>query len=258
MTPRLAGRRVLVTGAADGLGRAIAERLAQEGAALILTDRDEAALAGLPCTLANPSAHRARAADPLSEAAIDDLVACASQEGEVDGLVNVAGTYPVTPAERITAAEWDEVLSLNLRAPFLVSVAVARALARAGRGGAIVNISSTASLLARPGIAHYGASKAGLNQLTRVLAVEFAPAGIRVNAVLPGVVATERVLALEATGPARAEAEAKRARIPLGRLGRPDEISPLVAFLLSDEAAYMTGSLVTVDGGFSLGIARYG
>ena len=130
-------------------------------------------------------------------------------------------------------------------------------MAAAGRGGAIVNVSSTASVLARPGIAHYGASKAALNQLTRVLAVELAPLGIRVNAVLPGVIATERVMADQDTPAAEAEMAAKLARIPLGRLGAPTEVVPLVGFLLSDAASYCTGSLFTVDGGFSLGMARY-
>jgi NAD(P)-dependent dehydrogenase (short-subunit alcohol dehydrogenase family) len=121
-----------------------------------------------------------------------------------------------------------------------------------------VNISSTASVLARPGIAHYGASKAGLSQLTRVLAVELAPFKIRVNAVLPGVIATERVMSKSDTPEAAAEMTAKIARIPQRRLGQPDEVAPLVAYLLSDEASYVTGALMTVDGGFSLGIATYG
>jgi NAD(P)-dependent dehydrogenase (short-subunit alcohol dehydrogenase family) len=149
---------------------------------------------------------------------------------------------------------WDHVLAVNLRGPFLVTQAVARRMIADGGGGSIVNISSTASRLARPGIAHYGASKAALNQLTAVTAVELAPHGIRVNAVLPGVVATERVRDDAATQRGRLEHESKLARIPLARLAEPAEVVSVVLFLLSPEAAYCTGALFTVDGGFTLGI----
>ena len=254
----LAGRRVLVTGAAGGLGRAIAESLAAEGVRLVLTDVAAEGLEAARRSLAGEGvAVEAHAADLLSAEAIKTLVERAAATGPLDGLVNCAGIYPVTPLLDLGVEEWDRVIGLNLRAPFLLSQAVARIMAAAGRGGAIVNVSSTASVLARPGIAHYGASKAALNQLTRVLAVELAPLGIRVNAVLPGVIATERVMAGQDTPAAEAEMAAKVARIPLGRLGAPTEVVPLVGFLLSDAASYCTGSLFTVDGGFSLGMARY-
>ena len=254
----LAGRRVLVTGAAGGLGRAIAESLAAEGVRLVLTDVAAEGLETVRRGLAEQgSAVEAHAADLLSAEAIGALVERATAAGPLDGLVNCAGIYPVTPLLDLGVEEWDRVIGLNLRAPFLLSQAAARVMAAAGRGGAIVNVSSTASVLARPGIAHYAASKAALNQLTRVLAVELAPLGIRVNAVLPGVIATERVMAGQDTPAAEAEMAAKVARIPLGRLGVPTEVVPLVGFLLSDAASYCTGSLFTVDGGFSLGMARY-
>ncbi len=163
----------------------------------------------------------------------------------------------MTPLLDLTAAEWDRVLALNLRAPFLLTQAVARHMIAAGRGGAVVNISSTASVLARPGIAHYGASKAGLNQLTRVLAVELAPHGIRVNAILPGVIETATVTAALTTPEARTEMAAKQQRIPMGRLGTAREIAAMAAFLLSPASSYSTGGLFTADGGFSLGMARY-
>jgi 2-keto-3-deoxy-L-fuconate dehydrogenase len=126
-----------------------------------------------------------------------------------------------------------------------------------GVAGSIVNISSTSSRLARPGIAHYGASKAGLNQLTAVAAVELAPHGIRVNAILPGVIGTERAQASLATEQGRAEHAAKLARIPLARVGTPAEIVSLALFLLSPESSYCTGALFTADGGFTLGIPSY-
>jgi NAD(P)-dependent dehydrogenase (short-subunit alcohol dehydrogenase family) len=253
---RLSGKRILVTGAGGGLGRAISERLLREGAAVVATDHDERTLQKNVTELTRLGEISPIVSDLLSEGSIDRLAAEASHSGAVDGLVNCAGLYPNTPILDLGAAEWDEVLGLNLRAPFLLTKALIPAMRE--RGGAIVNISSTASVLARPGIAHYGASKAGLSQLTRVLAVELAPFDIRVNAVLPGVIATERVMSKSDTPQAKAEMNAKVARIPQRRLGEPSEVAPLVAYLLSDEASYVTGALMTVDGGFSLGIATYG
>jgi NAD(P)-dependent dehydrogenase (short-subunit alcohol dehydrogenase family) len=251
-SPRM---RVLVTGAAAGIGLAIARRLARDGIGLALADRDAAGLEHAANELA---AHGiAVTIIPGDIADAGTVEATAEAAGAIDGLVNCAGIYPVTPLLELTAAEWDRVLALNLRTPFLLTQAVARRMIAAGRGGAIANISSTASVLARPGIAHYAASKAGLNQLTRVIAVELAPHRIRVNAVLPGVIETETVMATQTTPAAIAEMAAKQARIPMRRLGTPEEIADMVAFLLSPAASYVTGALITADGGFSLGIATY-
>jgi len=254
MTARGLGR-VLVTGAAAGIGFAIARRIIADGGALAMTDRDLIALQAARDQLTVPAGAIDLVAGDLTDA--DDVAKIVSAAGRIDGLVNCAGIYPVTALLEMTLEEWDHVLSLNLRAPFLLSQAAARGMIAGGVHGAIVNISSTASVLARPGIAHYGASKAGLNQLTRVLAVELAPNHIRVNAILPGVIATDRVTASVVTPAARAEMDAKVARIPMQRLGTPDEIAELAVFLLSDAASYTTGGLYTVDGGFSLGMARY-
>lgn len=253
--PDLASRRVLVTGAAAGIGLATSRCLLGAGAAVVMCDVDADRLRSAASELARSGGSPHCIVADLGTAS--EIERAAAEAGVLDGLVNCAGIYPVTPALELTADEWDRVLTLNLRAPFLLSTAVARRMIAAGRGGSIVNVSSTASTLARPGIAHYGASKAGLNQLTRVLAVELAPHRIRVNAVLPGVIATDTVKQTLADPAARAEMQAKQARIPMGRLGEPEEIAELVAFLLSDAASYTTGGLFTADGGFSLGISRY-
>ena len=126
-----------------------------------------------------------------------------------------------------------------------------------GVKGQIVNISSTASLIARPGIAHYASSKAGLNMLTKVLAIELAPHGIRVNAVLPGLIATEGVQAQLRNDDAMVEHQTKVARIPLGHEGTPRDIANMVLHLITEESNYLTGSLLVVDGGYSLGIPGY-
>jgi NAD(P)-dependent dehydrogenase (short-subunit alcohol dehydrogenase family) len=253
--PDLSSRRVLVTGAAAGIGLATSRRLMSAGAAVLMCDKGADGLRAAVDELGNSAGNpQAIIADVTDSASIDRVV---SEAGVLDGLVNCAGIYPVTPMLELSADEWDRVLTLNLRTPFLLTKAVSKRMIAAGRGGSIVNISSTASILARPGIAHYGASKAGLNQLTRVLAIELAPYGIRVNAVLPGVIATETVKQSLTDPAAKAEMLAKQARIPMGRFGEPEEVAELVAFLLSDAASYSTGGLFTADGGFSLGISRY-
>ena len=249
----LSARAVLVTGAASGIGRALAEALARRRTPVVLCDLDRAGAEAA----AGKVGGRAWAigADVTQPADVDRMVGEARrQAGPLGGLVNCAGIYPNTPLLDVSADEWDRVLAVNLRGPFLATQAVARRMIADGGGGSIVNVSSTASRLARPGIAHYGASKAGLNQLTAVSAVELAPHGIRVNAVLPGVVGTERVHENASTEAGRAEHETKLARIPLARLAEPAEVVSVVLFLLSPEAAYCTGALFTVDGGFTLGI----
>ena len=254
-----ADRVCLITGAASGIGRELARALARHGAQLVLADAAAAPLHELGAELA-ASGRRVWAVptDVTRAEEVERLADTAfAQAGRVDGVVNCAGLYPVTPLFDITVEEWDRVLDTNLRGPFLVTRAVARRMIRQGLPGQVVNISSTASRLARPGIAHYGASKAGLNQLTAVMAIELAPYGIRVNAVLPGVIGTERVLASARGEDGAQEHQAKLARIPQQRLGEPREVVSVALFLLSPASSYCTGALFTVDGGFTLGIPAY-
>jgi NAD(P)-dependent dehydrogenase (short-subunit alcohol dehydrogenase family) len=149
--------------------------------------------------------------------------------------------------------EWDRVLGLNLRAPFLLSQAFARHVARAGSPGNAVNIASSAGVVARPGIAHYCASKAGLMMLTKVLAIEWAEHDVRVNAVAPGLVETPGVGELLRSEEGRREHRKKLTRIPMSRIGEPREIAEAVLYLASDASSYITGHTLFVDGGYSAG-----
>jgi NAD(P)-dependent dehydrogenase (short-subunit alcohol dehydrogenase family) len=185
--------------------------------------------------------------DVGDKAQVDALVAAAiTAHGRIDVLVNNAGIFKACDFLDITEDDFDAVLRVNLKGAFLVAQAVAREMARAGRGS-IVNMSSVNGTLAIPSIASYNVSKGGINQLTRVMALALADKGIRVNAVAPGTIATE--LAAKAVLTSE-EAKARiMSRTPLRRLGEPAEIADTVAFLASDAASYITGEIMVVDGG---------
>lgn len=244
----LAGRVVVVTGAAQGIGQACVRRLVQDGAAVALWDVADAAGLALAQELQAAGGKVVYCHCNVALAADVQAALRATQAalGAVQGLVNNAGIFKAAHFLDITEADWDAVLDVNLKGSFLVGQAVAREMVKTG-GGAVVNMSSVNGTLAIPSIASYNASKGAINQLTRVMALALADQGVRVNAVAPGTIATELAAAAVLTSE---DAKARiMSRTPLKRLGEPGEIADVVAFLLSDAASYMTGEIVVVDGG---------
>lgn len=242
-------RVVVVTGAAQGIGEACARRLVADGAKVAMLDVDNDRGHALATHLTDGGAHAkylhcnvASKADVASA-----LAATLAEFGRIDGLVNNAGIFKAAPFLEITEADWDAVIDVNLKGHFLVGQAVAQQMVRQGGGGAIVNMSSVNARLTIASIASYNASKGGIDQLTRVMALALADHGIRVNGVAPGTIATE--LAAKAVLTSEDAKARILSRTPMRRLGEPAEIANVVAFLLSDAASYMTGDTLLVDGG---------
>jgi glucose 1-dehydrogenase len=248
VTGVLDGKVALVTGAGSGIGQAIAQGLADAGAAVCINyygayaDDAKAHAAGLPRAIA-VEANIADGAevDAMVRRTIDEL-------GGLDILVNNAGIEHAAPILDIELADWDRVLAVNLRGAFCCLRAAGRAMRDSGLGGSIVNISSIHEDVAFPGFASYCASKGALRMLMRDAAVELAPYRIRVNNIAPGAIATP--INTSTLDNAAKVAELERI-IPAGRLGTPDEVAHVAVFLASDAAAYVTGATYFVDGGMS-------
>lgn len=239
----LSGRVCIVTGGAQGIGEACIRRFARENAKVVIADIDDSRGTALAAELGGLYV----CCDVGDKAQVDALVAqTLAAHGRIDVLVNNAGIFRAADFLEVTEADFDAVLRINLKGSFLVGQAVAREMAKAGKGS-IVNMSSVNGVLTIPTISSYNVSKGGINQLTRVMALALADKGVRVNAVAPGTIATELASKAVLTSD---EARARiMSRTPMKRLGEPSEIADAVAYLASDAASYITGEIVVVDGG---------
>lgn len=242
----LAGKVALITGAARGIGRAIAETLAQRGADIVMADRniDQAVVTAQEIAAASGRRVVAFRVDVADSASVKAMVEQAlAQFNHIDILVNNAGVTRDNLIMRMDEADWDLVIDINLKGVFNCSKALVRPMMKQ-RSGRIINISSVSGLAGQAGQANYSSSKAGVIGLTKALARELGSRQITVNAVAPGFIPTELTKDL----PEELKTESLKA-IPLGRWGTPQEIASAVAFLASDEAGYITGHVLSVDGG---------
>jgi meso-butanediol dehydrogenase/(S,S)-butanediol dehydrogenase/diacetyl reductase len=247
---RLDGKITLVTGATAGIGAATARLFAERGATLLLTGRNEAAGQALAAELGADFL----AEDVAAPGAADLLVAWAvARHGRLDVLVNNAGILSQGDSQACSDADWDAVMAVNVTAVFRLSRAAVAVMAGQAGGGAIVNVSSDWGLVAAQQAVAYGTSKGAIVQMTRSMAADHARQGIRVNAVCPG--DTDTAMLRQSAGAGGADVAAGLAAmaqaLPLGRIGQPRDVAAAIAFLASDDAAFITGAMLPVDGGNS-------
>lgn len=250
MTKRFEGKVAIVTGGSRGIGRACVVELAQDGAEVwFLYQSNQLAAVALASELSGQGATvRPEQADVRDAQRVQQLVETVlNQSGRIDILINAAGIVRDGLLGTMTQEQWQEVLDVNLTGTFNCCRAVAQPML-SQRAGSIVNLSSTAAEFSSRGQVNYAASKGGINGLTRALAKELAPRNVRVNAVAPGMIDTDMSQAVRGLVGSKI-----KDIIPMRRIGDPHEVAKLVAFLASDDAAYITGQVIRIDGGLSLG-----
>lgn len=253
MAARLQGKNTLITGASSGIGRAIAVRFAREGANVAINYRgpaEQSAAESVAQEVSGGGRTMLVRADVSKE---DEIKAMFRQTleafGSLDVLVNNAGIQKACPSDQLESADFDQVLAVNLRAPFLCAREALRHFLARGKGGVILNNSSVHQIIPKPMYLSYSISKGGMENLTRTLALEYASRGIRVNAVGPGAIITPINKSWISDPKAKANVES---HIPMGRAGDAEEIAAVFAFLASDEASYITGQTVFACGGLTL------
>ena len=244
---RLAGKVALVTGAQQGIGKAIALAYGHEGASVVLNYLDNQAAAEASAAQIRALGQRAVTipGDVAQATDVRRMIEAGVALGGLDIVVNNAGIFPRVEFLDMTEAQWDEVLTVNLKGTFLCTQAAAQQMVQRGQGGAVINLASGAAFRSSPRGVHYVSSKAGIVGLTRAAALELAPHRVRVNAIAPGITDT----AQPCYGMSEAELQAAGWQLPLGRMGTPEDVADLAVFLASDESRHITGQTIHVNGG---------